>query len=79
MALITRDSIKLSLEVKTGVDSDGMPKYSKKSINFKLKEDVTLDNITEKAGAVMTLVGNILDYEHRYFFITESSEMKSQI
>lgn len=79
MALITRDNIKLSLEVKTGVDSDGTPKYSKKSINFKLKEDVTLDNITEKAGAVMTLVGNILDYEYRYFFITESSEMKSQI
>lgn len=77
MAAITRDSIKLSLEVQTGMDKDGNPKYSKKSINFKLKEDVTIDQVTEQAGPVMTLVGDILDYNYRYFYITESSAMQA--
>lgn len=77
MAAITRDSIKLSLEVQTGIDKDGNPKYSKKSINFKLKEDVTIDEVTDQAGPVMTLVGDILDYNYRYFYITESSAMQA--
>ena len=76
MAAIIRDSIKLSLEVQTGVDKDGNPKYSKKSINFKLKDDVTIDDVTNKAGNVMTLVGEVLASDYRYFYITESSAMQ---
>lgn len=76
MAVIIRDSIKLSLEVQTGVDKDGNPKYSKKNINFKLRDDVTLDEITNQAGNVMTLVGEVLASDYRYFYITESSAMQ---
>lgn len=77
MATVTRDSIKLSIEVQNGVDKDGTPKFVKKGINFLLKDDVSLETLTEKAGPVMVLVGDVLEKNTQDFFITESSELEN--
>lgn len=77
MAVVTRDSIKLSIEVQNGMTTDGTPRYSKKSINFKLKEEMTADQIAEKANTVMTLIADIMANNTRDFYITEASEMEA--
>lgn len=64
-----------SLEIKTGIDKDGNPKYSKKSLpgNIKANADLT------KVMAIADGIALVLDYETRDVYLTDTEEYENTI
>lgn len=61
----------LSIEVQSGLDAAGDPKYTKKSFS-NVRTDVNPDN----AFAVAEAVKNVLSANTRFYFLNETSTLE---
>ena len=68
MANKTLESTVLSIEVKSGTDKDGNPRFTKKKIG----------NLVSNAAPdkVQLLVANLLEKDTGYFYVTEVSQIE---
>ena len=70
MANKTLESTVLSIEVKSGTDKDGNPRFTKKIGNL------VSNAAPDKVQAVALLVANLLEKDTGYFYVTEVSQIE---
>lgn len=71
MANKTLESTVLSIEVKSGTDKDGNPRFTKKKIG-----NLVSNTAPDKVQAVALLVANLLEKDTGYFYVTEVSQIE---